>query len=63
MMHNGHTPYVIKQPTDYQTVSSLDNQHNYQMINYYAPPLPFLSNVSGRPLTQLREVNHRLDSV
>lgn len=37
-MHNGSAPYVIKQPPDYQSVSSLDNQRNYQMINYYAAP-------------------------
>lgn len=43
MTDNGSAPYVISPPLDYQSVSSLDNQHNYQMINYYAlllHPLP-----------------------
>lgn len=62
VMHNGSAPYVIKQPPDYQSVSRLHNQHNYQMINYYTP-LPSLMWVwgllhnSGRSTTELTACN------
>lgn len=47
MRDNGSAPYVISPPPDYHSVSSLDNQHNYLMINYYAPLLhPLLSDVT-----------------